>query len=140
MAGSPIHVYHESADYLTELIHRANPGLEVVSLKTPVALRSSLADIEILFAPSPPRDGWAGANRLRLIQLLGSGVDSLLPSPDLPHRVEVAGVRGMFAADVAEHALAMMLSHSRRLAQLFDAQRARQFDSTPRPTLAGRQL
>jgi phosphoglycerate dehydrogenase-like enzyme len=139
MAAS-IHVYHESADYLSELIRRANPSIEVVPLKTPVALRSALADIEVLFAPSPPRDGWAGANRLRLIQMLGSGVDQLLPSPDLPAGVEIAGVRGMFAADVAEHALAMMLTHARRLVQLVDAQRAKRFESTPRPTLAGRTL
>lgn len=138
--GSPVHVYHESADYLAQLIHRSSPSLEVIPLKTPVALRSALPEIEILFAPQPPRDGWAGATKLRLIQLLGSGVDSLLPSPDLPAAVEIAGVRGMFAADVAEHALALMLAHSRKIPQLVEAQRAKRFESTPRPTLAGKQL
>jgi len=133
-------VYHESADYLAKLIHRADPRLEVVALKTPVALRSALPEIEILFAPQPPRDGWMAATKLRLIQLLGSGADHLLPSPDLPSSVDIAGVRGMFAPDVAEHALALMLAHSRRLVQIVEAQRAKRFESTPRPTLAGKQL
>lgn len=135
-----MHVYHESAEYLAGLIRAVAPHLEVVTLKTPVALRSALSEIEVLFAPSPPRDGWAGAARLRLIQMLGSGVDHLLPSPDLPASVEVAGVRGLFAADVSEHALALMLAHARRLVQLADDQRAKRFEPAPRGTLAGEAL
>ena len=133
-------MYHESAEYLATLILGSGCAHEVIPLKTPVALRSALAEIEILFAPSPPRDGWAGADKLRLVQLLGSGVDQLLPSPDLPPHVEVAGVRGLFAADVAEHALAMMLAHSRKLVQLIDDQRAKKFEPTPRGSLAGQPL
>lgn len=135
-----MHVYHESAEYLATLIRIAAPHLEVIPLKTPVALRTTLPEIEILFAPSPPRDGWAGAERLRLVQLLGSGVDQLLPSPDLPAHVEVAGVRGLFAADVAEHALALMLAHARKLTALVDDQRAKRFEPTPRGTLAGEKV
>jgi phosphoglycerate dehydrogenase-like enzyme len=77
---------------------------------------------------------------LRLIQMLGAGVDQLLPSPDLPSTVEIAGVRGVFAPDVAEHAVALMLSHARRLPQLADDQRARKFEPTPRPSLAGQHV
>jgi len=135
-----IHVYHEAADYLVDLIASAAPQRRVIGLTTQVALAQALPDIEVLFAPTPPREGWASAHRLRLVQLLGVGADTLLPSPDLPARVEVAGVRGVFAADVAEHALALMLAHARGLAQLADAQRRRQWESSPRPTLAGQQL
>jgi phosphoglycerate dehydrogenase-like enzyme len=137
MPGSVIHVYHESADYLVDLIKHVEPLRPVIGIKTPVALRAALSEIEILFAPAPPRDGWAGADKLRLIQLLGSGVDQLLPSPDLPAHVEVAGVRGAFAAEVAEHALALMLAHVRGLASLGEAQRAKKFEAIPRPALAG---
>lgn len=140
MPGTVVHVYHESAHYLAGLVRDAAPHLEVVALTTPGALRAALPDIEILFAPSPPRDGWAAAKRLRLIQLLGAGVDHLLPSPDLPASVEIAGVRGVFAADVAEHALALVLAHARGLAQLADDQRAKRFEPRPRGTLAGETL
>ena len=133
-------MYHESADYLTELIRRADPAVSVIPLKTPVALRTALPEIEVLFTPTPPRDGWAPAQRLALIQLLGTGVDQLLPSPDLPASVEIAGVRGLFAADVAEHALALILAHARGLPQLLDAQRARRFEATQRPSVVDKLL
>lgn len=135
-----IHVYHESADYLVERIKQVAPLRPVIGIKTPVALRAALPDIEILFAPMPPRDGWAAADKLKLVQLLGSGVDQLLPSPDLPPHVEVAGVRGLFAPEVSEHALALMLAHARGLAALGDAQRAKKFEATPKAAIAGERV
>jgi phosphoglycerate dehydrogenase-like enzyme len=140
MPVSVIHVYHESADHLARLVERAAPDRRVVRLQSPEALAAALPEIEILFAPTPPREGWANARRLRLVQLLGVGADTLLPSPDLPAAVEIAGMRGVFAADVAEHALALMLSHARRLGELAELQRARSFTATPRRTLAGQRL
>lgn len=135
-----IHVYHEFAAPLVEQIKRVAPQRPVIAVTTANALAQILPEIEVLFAPTPPREGWARAERLRLIQLLGVGADTLLPSPDLPARVEIAGIRGVFAADVAEHALALMLAHTRRLAQLAEAQRARRWDPQPRPTLAGERI
>ncbi len=135
-----IHVYHESADYLVELVRRVAPQRPVIGVKTPDAFARVLGEIEVLFAPTPPPDGWAGARRLRLIQLLGVGADTLLPSRDLPAHVEIAGMRGVFAADVVEHALALMLAHVRRLPELAEQQRAGQWEPTPRPTLAGQRM
>lgn len=133
-------MYHESADYLARLVERAAPARRVVALASPAALAAALPEIEVLFAPTPPRDGWDTAVRLRLVQLLGVGADTLLPSPDLPLHVEVAGVRGVFAADVAEHALALILAHARGLHELADQQRARRFDAMPRASVAGERL
>jgi len=135
-----IHVYHESADYLATLVERAAPDRRVVRLTSRAALAAALPEIEVLFAPTPPRDGWAHATRLRLVQLLGVGADTILPSPDLPAAVEIAGIRGAFAADVAEHALALVLAHARRLGELAELQRTRTFSATPRRTLAGQRL
>jgi D-2-hydroxyacid dehydrogenase (NADP+) len=140
MPVSVIHVYHESAEHLASLVERAAPDRRVVRLRTPQALADAIADIEVLLAPTPPHDGWANARRLRLIQLLGVGADTLLPSPDLPTSVEIAGVRGEFAADVAEHALALMLAHARQLGELAQLQRERTFEATPRTTLRGQRL
>lgn len=135
-----IHVYHEHAVDLAESIQRVDPERPVVAVTTRDELAARIGELEIVFAPMPPREGWGAAHRLRLIQLLGAGVDQLLPSPDLPARVEVAGVRGLFAADVAEHALAMMLVHARRIPELLALQRSRTFEGQPRPTLAGQTL
>lgn len=135
-----IHVYHESADYLVDLVRRRAPQRGVIGVSTPDALAEIVGEIEVLFAPTPPREGWANAARLRLIQLLGVGADTLLPSPDLPAHIEVAGVRGVFAPDVAEHVLALMLAHVRRLPLLAEQQRVHQWEPAPRPTLAGQRL
>ncbi len=135
-----IHVYHERAAELAGRIRDLARGRSVVALASRDELRAAIRELEVVLAPEPPRDGWAGAERLRLIQLLGAGADQLLPSPDLPECVEVAGVRGVFAADVAEHVLAMMLVHARRIPALLVDQERRRFEPTPRPTLAGERL
>jgi phosphoglycerate dehydrogenase-like enzyme len=140
MPVSVIHVYHESAEYLARLVERAAPERRVVRLTSAAALAAALPEISILFAPTPPRDGWRTAHQLRLVQLLGVGADTLLPSPDLPASVEIGCMRGAFAADVAEHALALMLAHARRLGELAELQRRKSFTSTPRATLAGQRL
>ncbi len=115
----------------------AAPTREVVPVRTRDELATVIGEVEVVFAPSPPRDGWAGARRLRLVQLLGAGVDQLLPSPDLPAEVEVAGVRGVFAAEVAEHVIAMILALRRRLPELLDDHRARRWRQRPRGSVAG---
>jgi phosphoglycerate dehydrogenase-like enzyme len=140
MPRSAIHVYHESADWLADAVRRREPDREVIALTSRDALATALPDIAYLFAPAPPRTGWARAERLRLVQLLGAGVDQLLPSPDLPAHVEVAGVRGVFATEVAEHAIALLLAHARGLHELAGDQRARRFVATPRAAIAGERI
>jgi phosphoglycerate dehydrogenase-like enzyme len=72
------------------------------------------------------------------VQLLGVGVDGLLPSPDLSERVEVGCARGLFAAEAAEHAVALVLALCRDLPELVDDQRAGRFRQRPAPTVAGK--
>src|SRR5688500_14504149 len=102
-ARLPIHVYHDDrADHLRDLIFRAAPDREVIALPDRAAPAGALPEIHVLFTIIPPRDGWAPAVTLRLIQMSGAGVESLLPSSDLPARVQIAGARGEFAAETAE--------------------------------------
>lgn len=133
-------MYHASADYLAHAIETVAPDLSVIALTTRDELAAALPAIEVLFAPAPPRDGWAAARRLRLIQLLGTGADTLLPSPDLPAHVEIAGMRGELSRDVAEHALALLLSHARGLRELAAQQAAHDWRARPRPSVAGQRL
>ncbi|MFK7987247.1 MAG: NAD(P)-dependent oxidoreductase [Sandaracinaceae bacterium] len=137
----PIHVFHRHAsDRLGQLVREAAPDREVLVLSEEDALRAALPDIEVLFAPMPPRTGWAPAARLRLLQLAGVGADHLLPSPDLPREVEVATLRGLFANDVAEHITMMALALVRGLPLAIEAARRREFQSRPVPRLAGRRV
>lgn len=132
-----IHVYHEQATSLRELVLRAAPQHEVVAWSHGDALRDGLADVEVLFTSLPPRDDWSRARRLRLIQMMGVGVDGLLPAPSLPPLVQIAGMRGMFAAEASEHAIGMMLALLRGWSTLIERQRARVWRQFASQRLAG---
>ncbi len=132
------HVYHARAAHVRELLARHDPGREIVAWTTPEELEEGLDEVRALFAPMPPREGWSRAERLELLQLAGAGVDQLLPSADLPARVRVAGLRGVFADEAAEHAILMMLALARDLPELLERQRAREWAQRPVGKLAGR--
>lgn len=63
-----------------------------------------------------------------------------MPSPDLPGRVRVAGLRGVFAEDVAEHVILMLLALTRGLPAFFDRQRRREWRPHAVPRLSGKTL
>jgi phosphoglycerate dehydrogenase-like enzyme len=103
-------------------------------------LRARIGEIEVLFAAVTPRGIWDGARRLRLIQLMGAGADRLLPAPELPPGVRIAGARGVFAAEVAEHALALTLALARGLSTLVRRQEQRVWQPFASRTLAGQTM
>lgn len=130
-----IHVYDAHAEHIRTLIEAADPSRRVVVCTD---LARELPGIRVLFAPMPPREGWAGARSLELIQMAGAGVSHFLPSPDLPAHVRIAGMRGVFADEAAEHAILMLLALRRRLVRLFDQQRARTWAQRSVAKMAGR--
>ena len=135
-----IHVHSPTPEPLVRALTARAPHQRVELVTTRAELAAALPEIEVLFAPLPPRDGWASAKKLRLVQLLGVGADSILPSPDLPADVEIATLRGVFAAEVSEHAFAMMLAHVRALPTLFARQRERAWVQFASGTLANKTL
>lgn len=137
MPRSVIHVYHEHADAIRDAILALDPARQVVALSTPASLAAALPEVTVLFAGMPPRTGWSTATGLRLVQLMGAGADGLLPSPDLPAHTVVAGARGVFAAEVSEHAMALVLASCRALPTLFARQRERVWRQFETSTLAG---
>jgi len=132
-----IHVYHEQATTLRELVLRAAPHHEVIAWSHSDALRDGLVEVEVLFTAVPPREDWSGAGRLKLIQMMGVGVDGLLPAPSLPPEVQIAGMRGMFAAEASEHAIGMMLALLRGWPTLIERQRTRVWRQFASQRLAG---
>ncbi|MEZ4336632.1 MAG: D-2-hydroxyacid dehydrogenase [Sandaracinaceae bacterium] len=135
-----IHTYGPHAHTLKQQIVATDPDREVVPWADRAAFDAGLGSARVLFAPYPPRTGWAGARRLELIQLAGVGVDHFLPSPDLPDHVAIAGMRGAMADDAAEHAMTMLLALARELPSFLDGQRARTWKQRMVPRLAGRRL
>ena len=135
-----IHVYTPHAERFATLIRARDPSREIVSWTDRSSFDAGLGSVRVLLAPYPPREGWAGARRLELVQLCGVGVDHFLPSPDLPEHVLVAGMRGAMAPDAAEHAMLMLLALERQLPMHLAQQRRREWKQRPVPRLAGARL
>ncbi len=139
-----IHVHHgfEPAlgEWVAGLLREALPGREVVAWSSEAELRAGLPNVEVLLAFRPPRGIWADARRLRLIQMMGAGVDALLPAPDLPPGVLVTNARGLHGAQMSEFALAMILALAKRIPRALEQKQARLWKLYGLPQVAGKTL
>ena len=114
------------------------PATEIVILPDEAAFADSIADIEVLFTFRPPTDHWARAESLRLIQLTGAGVDSVLPARDLAEDVTICNAVGIHLPEMAEFVLGMVLTQHLGVPQLVDQQRRHEWSWVMHPALAGR--
>jgi phosphoglycerate dehydrogenase-like enzyme len=103
------------------------PGRELIGIEDDAQFPSRLGEVEVLLALRPPRGHWAQAGRLRMIHILGAGVDSLLPAPDLAPDVRIANGRGVSAGVMAEYALGWMLHFARRVSRNQEQQAKREW-------------
>ena len=137
---APLHVYHPLAKAICARLEKQFPGRRIVACATTDALESQIEKAEVLLSGILPKPLLARAARLRWIQYMGAGVDSLLPAPTLRDDVKLTCTRGLFAAQVAEHAVGLLLSLHRGFASHHHSQTERAwrpFASTP---LAGKTL
>ena len=102
---------------------RAEPDRELVVFTQEEELAAGIAEVEVLFVRRPPHGYWSRARRLRLIQTIGAGVDSVLPTPDLPERVLIANARGVAAPHMSEFAIALLLALAKRVPRAIEQQR-----------------
>ncbi len=135
-----IHAFHPFGESVREAVERAFPEREYRVLSEPADFARELGEIELLLAMNPPRGHWAAARRLRLIQMTGAGVDSVLPAPDLPAGVALANARGIHEPEMSEFALALMLALAKRLPRAFEQQRGRRWKLFGTLRLAGATL
>ena len=126
MRFSVIHVYGLSAEAVQKF-ESVLPGRKIRALNNKADLAASIAEIEVIFVFRPPREVWSGARRLRLIQTIGAGVDTLLPASDLPAEVRITNARGIHGAQMSEHALAMILAFAKQLPQVLVNQRMKRW-------------
>jgi phosphoglycerate dehydrogenase-like enzyme len=138
-----IHVHHgfEPAlgEWVAGLLRTALPGREIVTWASEQELRAGIGEVEVLLAFRPPRGIWSHASRLRLIQMMGAGVDALLPAPDLPPAVQVTNARGLHS-HMSEFALAMMLALCKRIPRALEQKQAQLWKMYGVPKLAGATL
>lgn len=131
-----VHVYHEHAPALADMLRRMRPALEVVAWTDRAALEAGIAGVEILVVEAIDAGAWPRARSLRLLQVLGTGIDEV-DGAGLDPRVAVASTRGHTAAAVAEHAVALLLALHRNLTAVIDNQRERRWRRFATRPLAG---
>lgn len=125
----------ETRDHITAVLERAAVRAVHVTERELVA---RLGSVRVLLCGVAPRIDWSSATSLELIQMLGSGVDSLWPADGLPPRVEVANVRGIHLPEMRDHVLTMILAFERELFNLIDQQRRGQWRTTEASTVSGK--
>jgi phosphoglycerate dehydrogenase-like enzyme len=104
-------VYHPEPDEArayARLIRQPKPPFAVVVCATPVEAESHIADAEILYAWNFPSRLLARAAKLRWVQNMGAGVERVM-LPELPRRVRVTRVAGIFGPWIAEYVLGWCL-------------------------------
>jgi glyoxylate/hydroxypyruvate reductase A len=116
-------VYHPEpgeAQAYARLIKQPKSPLAVAVCTTPSEAELHIADAEILYAWNFPRELLPRALQLRWVQNMGAGVERILV-PELPRRVTVTRVAGIFGPWMAEYVLGWCLWFTQRT-ELFRVQ------------------
>lgn len=132
-----IHAYHAFGEALREPLRAAFPERELVVWTREDEFVRGLGEVECLVALGAPRGHWAAAGRLRLVQLPGAGVDSLLPAPDLPAPVRIANCRGVHEPEMPEFALGLIFALAKRIPRALEQQGRREWRMYGNLRLAG---
>lgn len=103
----------------------AFPGISFLAptSKDEVLRTAPEADAIITVYPKLPAGTFAAARRLRWVQVLTVGVNTLLTEELVAHPCVLTNARGAHTIPVAEHAVALMLALARRLPAYFEQQR-----------------
>lgn len=80
------------------------------------------------------------AGKLKWIQSSAAGLDHCLHPAVVHSSVVVSGASGLFAPQVAEHTLALLLSLLRRLPEFAEAQQRRHYERRPTDDLQGKRV
>jgi glyoxylate/hydroxypyruvate reductase len=135
-------VYHPEpgeAQAYARLIRQPKPLFAVTVCATPAEAEPHIADAEILYAWNFPRELLPRAARLRWAQSMGAGVERLM-LPELPRRVTVTRVAGIFGPWMAEYVLGWCLWHTQRTERFRAQQRERRWRQTDPLRLHGATL
>lgn len=100
-------------------------------------LRRAEAVLSLNLADEVPAGAFAESSRLRFVQMLSAGVDTI-DFPSLPDGLTVASNAGAYSVAMSEHVMAMTLSLAKHLPQRHAALAAGRFDKwAPSLTLDG---
>ena len=106
-----------------EEAQQAFPQIQFVAAGDEDDILREIVDAEIVFG-GISREAFLAAKQLKWIQNPGAGVEGLARIPELAESdVTITNTRGAHAATIAEHAFGLLISLTRQLPHLLDAQR-----------------
>ena len=113
-------------------------GIDVVDHHSKAAAFIREADALLTFGPHMKDEVLHGADKLKWVQALGTGVDNLVDLPSLRPDVILTNIRGIHGAPVSEAALMMMLALARDFALSLRNQDRQIWDRWPARLLDGK--
>jgi len=113
-------------------------GIDVVDHHSKAAAFIREADALLTFGPHMKDEVLHGADKLKWVQALGTGVDNLIDLPSLRQDVILTNIRGIHGAPVSEAALMMMLALARDFALSLRNQDRQIWDRWPARLLDGK--
>jgi len=103
-----------------------NTGIHSVAVRDPAALQDRIGEADVLVISGLWRNDLLDrAPRLRFVQAIGAGTHQFRRDELARRGIRLASARGVNARAVAEHAMALILALSRRLAEARDNQARR---------------
>jgi len=135
--ASPHKIWNLDPRYL-RVIEEKFPQVDIVCAKNPEESLRELPEAEILYAWTLPEKHFPHARKLRWMHTPFAGVDETLYPALAESPIRLTCSRGVSAAALADHAMAMVLAFSRGLSVAIREQekgwaRARFFDAQPMP-------
>lgn len=122
------------------LIAHVRSGTEVRAAPDADAVPAHLGEAEILFGGHFSRDWLADAPHLRWVQVGSAGVDRMPLQALHERQIRLTNASGVYDDPIAEHLLALMLAHARRLPQFRDQQGKRIWNRISPDLLQGKTL
>jgi phosphoglycerate dehydrogenase-like enzyme len=113
-------------------------GIDVVDHHSKAAPFIHAADALLTFGPHMKDEVLHGAQKLKWVQALGTGVDNLIDLPSLRQDVILTNIRGIHGAPVSEAAIMMMLALARNFALSLRNQDLQIWDRWPAQLLDGK--
>ncbi len=136
---TPVHVHAPFAAVLVPMLERVFPDRPIVAWSRPEEFIRGIPEAELLLTIFSPQGHWGRAQRLRFVQAMGVGVDSVL-ADDLPAEVVVACNRGAAAPTMSEFGLALVMALLKQLPRAIQQQHERTWRPFLAEPVAGRTL
>lgn len=133
-----IHVYPAGLSrFVNDLLVDRFPDTKIIHLEDEAAFIAAVPEIEIFFGLHHPKGHWGDAKRLRLIQVPGAGVDSVLPDSSIADEVVICNSIGVHEPEMPEFIVGLLFAITKKIPTLIDRQRNHEWKIVIPTTLSG---